>query len=693
MAAILKAEVHSMRDPNRRRPLRSALTAAAVAALVPLTALGASAAPSTVGGSATVRAAAAKDQFVKRVGDQLVLGGKPYRFAGSNNYYPMYAPTTMVDALFDAAAAADFDVMRIWGSREIGNADGSDSVDKPSDGFYLQYWDPEAKRPAYNDTDTGIQRLDQVLATARAKGVRLVIPLVNNWNNFGGMDQYVRWAGKQYHDDFYTDATIKQWYKDWIAHVLNRVNPLTGIAYKDDPTVLMWELGNEPRCISAGAYPRSPSGCTTDTLVDWADEMSTYIKSVDRRHLVGVGDEGFYAKDPASSDWTRNGGDGVDSVRLSSLSNVDVMSFHLYPDGWGRSPAEQWGKDWIVEHVQDARKIRKPAFLGEFGSLDKATRNRVYRTWTQAFTAAGGTGELYWILADVGYDGAPYPDYDGFTVYCPSPVCTTLTNAGRILRREKATFAPVADDDTLTADFGKTATANVTANDVAYAPGALRAGTVDLDPDTSGRQRTVTLDAGTLSIVEDGTLTYTPAEGFTGKGSVTYTVADSLRRTSNRATITVVAKPDPGAALTLYSFEDGVQGWAEQSWEPLGGTVAQTTDFATDGTHGVRIDSKNEWFGLDLAAPLDLSAKPTLKADIRTGDVGTSVSVVLKTGDNWAWCQGPFTWFDAGKTATVSADLRTDLSCDGAAPDLTKVRGIFLFFNEGAFDLDNVRAE
>ena len=38
--------------------------------------------------------------------------------------------------------------------------------------------------------------------------------------------------------------------------VLTRVNTLTNLMYKDDPTILAWELINEPRCLS------DPSGDT-----------------------------------------------------------------------------------------------------------------------------------------------------------------------------------------------------------------------------------------------------------------------------------------------------------------------------------------------------------------------------------------------------------------------------------------------
>lgn len=360
--------------------------------------------------------------FVTVSGINFMRNGNQYFFGGTNNYYIIYKSTDMVDDLLTTASSNNLKVIRTWGFIDIGNQDGSNSIDGAGkkDSIYFHYWDGTA--PAFNDGPDGIQKLDYVIWKAGQLGIQLIIPFVNNWREFGGMDQYVRWKGGNYHDEFYSDATIKQWYKDYIAHLVNRVNPFTGLAYKDDPTILAWELANEPRCYGSGApgdYITS-SNCNTTLLTQWVSEMSAHVKSIDIHHLIAVGDEGFYCA-LGSSNWIENCSQGVDTVAFSSLSTVDFMGFHLYPDFWGETPA--WGTDWITRHIIDGHNIGKPVLLGEFGIQDKSQRDSIYTTWTKTLYDNNGNGDLFWMLAASGY-----PDYDGFTLYCPSSTCTLLND-------------------------------------------------------------------------------------------------------------------------------------------------------------------------------------------------------------------------------------------------------------------------
>ncbi len=633
--------------------------------------------------------------FVKRIGPELWLNGHLFHFVGASNYYLMYKSQLMVDDVLNDAAAQGFDVMRIWGSLDIGDPnDSSTSIRGPSDGVYFQYWDPVAGAPAYNDGDNGLNRLDYVVAKAGQLGLKLVIPFVNNWNDFGGMDQYVRWRDISdpdnltwYHDSFYTDPIIKQWYQDWIAHVLNRTNTLTGIKYKDDPTIMTWELGNEPRCLSAGAYPRSDN-CTTQTLIDWADEMSTYIKSIDRQHLVSVGDEGFYCL-PEPTHWTENCGEGVDTVAFTKLRNIDVMSFHMYPDYWGTDVA--WGVEWIKSHFQAARKVGKPAMLGEFGLKDKSMRNPNYKLWTDTVFKSHGAGALYWILSGVQDDGSLYPDYDGFTVYCPSPVCTTIRNFGKMMAAGRMLyFPPVADDDTAVTEFNTPVTLTVPANDIAYLWAHVVPQSLDLDPSTPGRQTTISVTGGTFEAQLDGTVLFTPADGFVGKAQASYVIKDSLFQKSNEAAIIVTVKPAPSVPIPLASYETGTDGAA-----PAGGagTVSQSSAWASDGASSLEINVTGEgWFRVvALNPPVDVSQKSSVRLDLETLGAQTYRKLSIQVGDGFTWCEAGGDGNTPPNTVeTLILDF-ANLTCSGA--DLTKLQYVNIYLQPGTFRVDFVRAE
>jgi mannan endo-1,4-beta-mannosidase len=624
--------------------------------------------------------------FVKQAGPELRLNSKEFRFAGTNNYYLMYKSQFMVDDVLTTAAAQGFTVMRMWGSLDIGNQDGSNSINGKSDGIYFQYWNGTA--PAYNDGADGLQKLDYAVYKAGQEGLKVVIPFVNNWNAFGGIDQYVRWAGGQYHDQFYTDPVIKDWYKNWISHLLNHTNSYSGIQYKNDPTIMTWELANEPRCLSAGAYPRS-SSCNTQTLIHWADEMSTFIKHIDSNHLVSVGDEGFYCTDPNSTDWTENCGEGVDTLAFTRLKNIDVMSYHLYPEPWGKDTA--WGTEWIKRHSKEAKKIGKPSMLGEFGITDKSIRNPTYKKWTDTVLDSGGAGALYWILSGQQDGGALYPDYDGLTVYCPSPECITLHNfAAMMTARKSLVFPPVADNDSAMTQADTSVIFNPLANDIAYGSAQLAQDSIDLDPSTAGQQTTQSAYGGTYASQPNGSVTFTPASGFNGKSQITYTVEDSQGRLSNIAVLAITVNPSPTGPTTLYSFESGTEGWGPASWD-IHGTVAQSTTSATEGTHSLQIDSTGGWFVVEPSPALDLSmGGQYVRLEINASSA-TSTKLSFSTGSGWFWQESNTLPLSAGDNS-VGIDLTTGIG-GGALADANEVHRIAIYLNPGTYFLDYVRLD
>jgi mannan endo-1,4-beta-mannosidase len=375
------------------------------------------------------------------------LEGKPLCFAGANNYYLASKPQPMVDDVLRAAKELGFPVLRIWGFLDIGSPNGGVAYvdpwgEKPSgkkDGVYFQYFDPESHQVAYNEGPDGLPKLDYVLSRASELGLKIILVLTNNWYDFGGMDQYLRWFGRDKHHEFYTAPEVRQAYKNWIEHLALRKNTLSGRIYRDDPTIFSWELGNEPRCKGTGP---GASGWDNDTIVKWADEMSRSIKSLDANHMVSVGDEGFL--DRGGEHWAYKANDGVDHEALTALPGIDFGTYHAYPEDWGAPLA--WGDRWIVDHERVARRLGKPTVLEEYGvkvMRDKqgnitnslATRLQTYQRWNGLALESGTNASMVWMLGGVDtLYPAPhglYHDYDGYTVFRGDDTARLLSDVAR----------------------------------------------------------------------------------------------------------------------------------------------------------------------------------------------------------------------------------------------------------------------
>ncbi len=95
----------------------------------------------------------------------------------------------------------------------------------------------------------GLERLDALIQVAEDQGVRLILPLINHWKDFGGMPQYLQWLGIPGGvEEFYRSSVTRAAYRTSVESVLTRRNTRTGRLYSAEPAVMAWELANEPRC-------------------------------------------------------------------------------------------------------------------------------------------------------------------------------------------------------------------------------------------------------------------------------------------------------------------------------------------------------------------------------------------------------------------------------------------------------------
>ncbi len=210
--------------------------------------------------------------------------------------------------------------------------------------------------------EEGFKTLDTVLSIAREKGIRLVIPFVDNWHWWGGVPQYVAFRGKK-ENEFWTDPRLMQDFQQTVRFVVTRVNSRTGIAYKDDPTILAWETGNEL------ASPH-----------EWTSKIAAYIKQLDANHLVLDGKQ-------------RN------VLDQQSIDNpyVNLLQTHHYE----KSSRE------MVTHIRASAAMargKKPYHVGEFGFLPTESMLEVIDTIISEGTAGG----LIWSLRYHSRDGGFY---------------------------------------------------------------------------------------------------------------------------------------------------------------------------------------------------------------------------------------------------------------------------------------------
>ncbi|KXZ54659.1 hypothetical protein GPECTOR_4g725 [Gonium pectorale] len=296
--------------------------------------------------------------------------------------------------------------------------------------------------------------LDYTLYLASKFGIRVILALTNLWPQYRGPEHFLYMATGSANGktvlDYYADRATRELVKRHMDTVVRRVNAYSGVTYRDDPTILGWDVMNEPRC----------PGCDASEMaikLDWIAEMAAYLRSIDPNHLITMGSEGYFAPDPATNLHLLNPGagaqcEGEDWVATVSMKDHDFACIHVYERQveelpynhdpkrndpvWVKCDFEcyiNWMTRYIEAHEQVAVQINKPLLLEEFGltwwcvrqSWGGAGRGRMWeydrRVLLQVVfemlvdsARSGGplAGALFWNAA-ANFTG----DWDGYNIY------------------------------------------------------------------------------------------------------------------------------------------------------------------------------------------------------------------------------------------------------------------------------------
>jgi mannan endo-1,4-beta-mannosidase len=308
---------------------------------------------------------------------RFVLRGKPYAYVGANMWFGCYLSDPALPG-GRARLVRELDRLQNIGVTNIRLLAGSESsplVAAISRGITrgLRDWDEDLLRG-----------LDFCLAEMAKRDMRGILFLSNYWQWSGGFAQYVRWVtGEKIPDPdlpkiaagdwggfmrmsarFYATPAANELYLAYVSHLLTRRNTVNGRRYSGDPTIMTWELANEPR-------PGTDDEATMNDVprfYEWVDATARFIHERAPQHLVCTGSEGVWGslKKPEVF------------IAAHKTPAIDYVTVHMWLKNWGWLKDPTLGPDFEIaagkarEHVEMHTKIatdtlKKPLVLEEFG--------------------------------------------------------------------------------------------------------------------------------------------------------------------------------------------------------------------------------------------------------------------------------------------------------------------------------------
>jgi mannan endo-1,4-beta-mannosidase len=314
----------------------------------------------------------ANEQMIKTNGTNITLGGQPFHVVGVNDYDLAHKNNKEIAQTISILHKASVNTIRFWLFD-----DGDPSGFQPEPGVM---------------NEARFKQADYIFYEANKYNMKVIPVLINNWTDYGGKDQYIKWINQDPAKDetiFYTDDQIKSLFEKYVSYILSRKNTYTHLTYSNDPSILGWDIMNEPRSTDQ------------DSMNNWLISIAVFIKQRDSNHLVFAGTENATVANPKPADAGK-------SSNFCANSAIDICSVHLYLFNENEPLFNTYSEvtNFMQEQANYAKQLNKPILLEEFGignntkpfGQDPLVMMKLLRNETDQ---DGYSGYLIWNWSDI----------------------------------------------------------------------------------------------------------------------------------------------------------------------------------------------------------------------------------------------------------------------------------------------------
>lgn len=307
------------------------------------------------------------NDFIKVENGQFIRNGKPYYYVGANFWYGAILGSEgeggnreRLHKELDYLKSIGVDNLRI-----LVGADGSRGITAKVEPTL------QIEPGVYNDTI--LAGLDYLMMEMEKRDMVAILYLNNSWEWSGGYSMYLQWAGKgkapvpaedgwpaymKFVQQFVQCDSAKALFSNYVKDIITRENRFTGKKYIEDPTIMSWQIGNEPRAFSDE---------NKEAFALWIADVAAQIRSLDPNHLISTGSEGKHGCEQ-----------DIDLFeRIHADTNIDYLNLHMWPYNWGWvkedslsegvAGAKEKAKAYLDEHLTIGAKYQKPVVMEEFG--------------------------------------------------------------------------------------------------------------------------------------------------------------------------------------------------------------------------------------------------------------------------------------------------------------------------------------